>query len=170
MIYTTLKANKEHEIDNLDIVIYCEQTIDVVANIFEGDYYDKYGGTDFDKLLNDFTERQVASAVLKYLKSYAKEKDSILLNWTPAKVFIDLEYGIPALVDLIKEDIITNAEQLRDIEKKAKTKGFTLKYDYEYDKANHYYKFVYVEDLIDKYFPCYAELNDTYCNNCGNCQ
>ncbi len=172
MIYTTLKQNKAQGIDELDIAIAFDETYGAVADLFDGDYSDGYDGTNFDKLCEDYTDRQIASAVLKYLRQYAKDKENMILNWTTGKVFIDIdapEIAFMQIEELIKNGIITGSDDLRDINSKAKKMGCTIRKEYCYDEENHYYTMAYIEDLIDEHFPCYAEQNDDFCNNCGNC-
>lgn len=174
VIFTTLKANKEHKIDNRDIALYVEESWTVVAELFEDadNYLDKWDDTDFDKLYADYTERQVASACLKYLKKYAKEKDSCMMIWN--KMFIDLdcdgEIAFEQIKKLIADGVITGSNQIREIENKASKKGRSIRSrEYCYDEENHYYRRDYVDDLIDEYFPCNSD-NGGCCNNCGNCQ
>lgn len=174
MIYTTLKANKEHGIDDLDIAIAYDETYGAVADLFtDDDYGDGHDGTDFDKLLEDYKPRQIASACLKDLKQQAKDKDNMLINWTTHKVFIDVdapEIAFMQIEELIKNGIITGSSDLREINQKAKKYGCTIRKEVEYDTENHYYTMYYIDDLIEDKFPCYADVNDDYCNNCGNCQ
>ena len=171
-IYTTLKANKEHGIDDLDIAIAYDETYGAVGALFGDEYKDEWDYTDFDKLCEDYTDRQIASACLKQLKQMAKGKDSDVLNWTPGKVFIDLDAPEIAYIQveqLIRDGVITGSNDLRDIDRKARKKGCTIRKEVCYDQENHYYTMSYIDDLIEEHFPCYMELNDTSCNNCGNC-
>ncbi len=174
MIYTTLKANKEHNIDYFTIMEYTDMNWFMVADLFEdGEQYVDGDYTNFDKLMQNYTERQIASNCLKGLKAYAKNKNNPLAIWN--KMFIDFdcdgEIAFEQIIELIEDGIITNSNQIREIEAIGKKRNRTIKSKaYCYNIEKHYYKRDYIEDLIDKYFPCYAEINDDNCNNCGNCQ
>ena len=185
VIYTTLKKNKEHEIDYWDIIVYYEECFGVLADLFENSqkYYE--GGyddcTDLDKLMEDYSERQIASAVLKQMRKMAKSKDAILLNLTNLKVFLEIdcdgEIAFDQLEQLIGAGEITGSNQLRDIGLKAKKKGVTIKKGYRYGENDIYFGYHYIDYLIDKYFPCKEkrmvdeEGFEYYeCVNCHNCQ
>ena len=167
MIWTTLKENKKHGMDYWDIAWYCDENWYLVANLFEGGeekYSTDYDYTDFDKLYKDYTERQVASTVLKHLR-----KEKLLLQWN--KCFIDLdcdgEIAIDQLEYLIENGTITGSNQLREIEEKAKRRaGVTIRKGY-YEGVYYHYKTV--DDLIDEYFPCQFDEEEG-CMNCHNCQ
>lgn len=157
------------------IYSYVEECFIMVADLFENPekYYENgyHDNTDFDALLNDYTERQVASACLKYLKSLAKDKDEKMIIWN--KTFIELdcdgEIAFDQLIQLIEAGEITGSNQLREIEKKAKRKGCSIKKGYRYGENDIYYGVHHISYLIDKYFPCYYERGVDYCDNCGNC-
>lgn len=176
MIYTTLKANKEHGNDYCDIAIYCDECFVLIADLFENSekyYWDgKTNHTDYDKLLEDYTERQIASACLKHMKKLCKGKDPLLMAWNG--VFLELdcdgEIAFDQLIQLIEAGEITGSNQLREIEKKAKRKGCSIKKGYRYGENDIYYGVHYISYLIDKYFPCHDERGLDYCDNCGNCQ
>lgn len=172
MIYTTLKANKEHGINDCQIQVYCQEGITEIGYAFGEEYIDDNYCTDFDKLEADFTDRQIANGVLKYLRKLAKDKEEPLIIWN--KMFIELDCGgiiaFKQLEELLETGVITKRSQLNEIEKLASKKGFTIKSDeYCYNQEEHWYRSDSIDDLKDKYFPCYAELNDCDCNNCCNC-
>ena len=165
MIYTTLKANREA---NIDIAIYCDDTIAPVGELFDesGKYMDKHDYTDWDKLLEDYTDRQIQSRALKYLKEYAKEDDSILVKH--GKYLIDVELGYDEIEIILKEGMFKlTVKDLRSIERKANKRGYKLTKEVPRDEYTYTWKDL--NDLIDEYLPCYADVNDTYCNDCGNC-
>ena len=160
MIYSTLKANKEHGKSYMDIINYYDECYACVGELFGDEYVE-----DDDKLFADYTERQVASACLKALR-----KDETILEWN--KMLFDLElpeFVFDELKKLCKEGVITGSRQLREIGSKAKKKGVTIKKEVCYDQENHYYRFEYIDDIVDEYYPCYADTHDDFCNNCGNC-
>lgn len=170
MIWTTLKENKDRGIDYIDIAYYCDENWYMVANLFEGGeekYGDGHDNTDFDKLYEDYTERQVASRVLKELR-----KEKLLLQWN--KCFIDLdcdgEIAYDQLEYLIENGTITGSNQLEEIEAKAKRRaGVTIKKGTRYGENDIYFKYLYVSNLIDEYFPCQFDEEEG-CMNCHNCQ
>lgn len=173
MIYTTLKQNQAKGNDYLDIAIYTEECWTIVADLFDNGekYHNKWDETDFDKLCEDYTDRQIASACLKYLKTRAKDKDGCLMIWN--KIFFDLdciECAYDQIVELIQDGTITGSRQLEEIDGKAKKRGYTIRKEYTYGENNIYHGYEYISNLIYEHFPCYADLNDDYCNNCGNCQ
>ena len=174
VLYTTLKANKEHGNDDLDIAIAFEETYGAVADLFtDDDYSDGYDGTDFDKLLENHKPRQIASACLKELKQMAKDKDNMIINWTTHKVFIDVdapEIAFMQIERLLKNGVITCSADLREINNKARKMGCTIKSrEYCYDESNCFYTSDDIDDLIEKHFPCNVDHNDGDCINCGNC-
>lgn len=165
VLFTTLKANKEHGIDELDIAVTYEECYSNLSDLFEED--------SFDEVLENHTARQVASACLKALKADAKDKENNLLNWTTHRVFIDVdapEIAFMQIEELIAMGVISCGADLIDVDKKARKMGCTIKKEVCYDEINHYYCMSYIDDIIEEKFPCYAKLNDTFCNNCGNCQ
>lgn len=147
MIYTTLKENRKN---NIDLALYCEETIFVVANLLPDSekYYDEWEETDFDKVYIDYSEQEIESIVLKRLKEYAKENDSIFLIWD--KYIIDIEYGIPEIENMIKKGYIKTEEDLLDIHEEALKKGFFMKEKCWEDEFNYNIRTVY--DLIKEYF------------------
>ena len=164
MIYSTLKANKEHNISYATIIEYYDLGIGCVGALFDDKYVEDEVYTS-DTLYDDFTERQIASACLKALR---KDEDILVYN----KMIFDL--NLPELIyddleDLIAEGAIGSSRDLREINVKARKKGCTIQKEERYGENNIYCRFLHIDDLIDKYFPCYADLNDDYCNNCGNC-
>lgn len=165
VIYTTLKANKEHGIDMTDIAIAYEESYGDLHDLFDN-------ADDWDAVFENNTERQIASAVLKQLKSDAKDKDMNLINWTTHKVFIDIdapEIAFMEIESLIEAGVIAGSSDLREIERLARKRGCTIKSrEYCYDTENHYYTCDYIDDLIEKHFPCNAEIHGD-CINCGNC-
>ena len=166
MIYSTLKANKEHGKSYMDIINYYDECYACVGELFGDEYVDDNEYTDFDKLFADKTERQIASACLKALR-----KDDTILEWNKMLFDLDLpELVFDELKKLCKEGVITGSRQLREIGSKAKKKGVTIKKEVCYDQENHYYRFEYIDDIVDEYYPCYADTHDDFCNNCGNCQ
>ena len=173
MMYTTLKANKENGVDFIDIAYDVEESWTVVADLFDNSekYHDEQEETDFDKLYADYTERQVASACIKYMKKLAKDKEEPVMIY--GKIFIDLDCDGAIAYDqvkqLVKDGVITGSNQLKEIDKKAKKNGVTIRKDICYDMENHYWRFYYISDIIEEYFPCYSDTHDGYCNNCGNC-
>ena len=172
-VFTTLKANKEHNISYEDITIWCDESWRLVADLFENSekYYwrNSEDYTDFDILYEDYTPRQVASVILKYMRGEAKKKDEPLMIWN--KIFIELdcdgEIAYEQLKELCEDKIITGSEQLREIREKALKKGVIIKKEY-YD-SEHFFKYDNVDTLIDEYYPCFAEINNTHCNDCRNC-
>ena len=90
------------------------------------------------------------------------------------KNFIDLdcdgEIAFDKVEELIEDGTITGSNQLREIEEMAKRKGTTIRKGYRYGENDIYFGYHHIQDLIDEHFPCYADMNDSYCNNCGNCQ
>ena len=173
VLYTTLKANKEHDIDYWDIFQYCDESWTLVADMFEdGEKYVDGDYTDYDKLVEDYTPRQVASTVLKELRKQAKDKKEHLIIWN--KTFIELdcdgEIAFDQLIELIEKDEITGSNQLREISKKAQRKGVVIKKGYRYGENDIYYGEHHISYLIDKYFPCHYERGVDYCDNCCNCQ
>ena len=72
MIYTTLKANREAD---TKFVHYCEECVIPIGYAFGDEYLDD-GDSNWDKIEEDFTEKQIESKVLKYLKEDAKDKDA----------------------------------------------------------------------------------------------
>lgn len=161
MIYTTLKANKENEID---VALYCDEVITAVGALFGEGYLDKYDYTEWDKLMADYTDRQIQSRALKELKEYAKEEDSILLKHK--KFIIDIELGYDELEGMLKKHLLT-VKDLKAIERKARKRGFKLMK--QVPNGDYTYTYKDVDDLIEEYLPCYAAVNNTYCNDCGNC-
>ena len=171
MIRTTLKENKDRGIDYIDIAYYCDENWYLVADLFENSEKYYWNGhtdhTDFDKLYEDYTERQVASRVLKELR-----KEKHLLQWN--NYFIDLdcdgEIAYDQLKELIEEGVITGSNQLEEIESKAKRRaGVTIRKGTRYGENDIYFKYLYVSNLIDKYFPCQFDEEEG-CMNCHNCQ
>lgn len=183
MFYTTLKDNLANGNDYTDIAYYVDENWQLVADLFPNSekYYwnNNTDHTDFDILYKDYTKRQVASACLKYLKKLCKGKKPSLMIWH--KMFIDLdcdgEIAFEQLKQLIEDDIITNSNQLKEIDKKAKKKGCKIRTDfYCYDEENYFCRRDDIDDLIDKFFPCKEKLvtdedGDEYyeCIKCGNC-
>lgn len=172
MIYRTLKLNKEHDVDYEDIFYYADINWRLVADLFpEGEKYEDGDYTNYDKLVEDYTPRQVASACLKELRRLCKGKNPNLMIWED--MFIDLdcdgEIAYDQLEGLIEDGVITGNSQLREIDEMAKRKGCWIRKLYRYGENDIYQGSYYISDLIDKYFPCYAEENDTSCNDCGNC-
>ena len=181
VLYTTLKENKQHGIDETDIVMYCDECFYLVASLFkDGEKYEDGDYTDFDKLYEDYTPRQVASTVLKYLRQEAKDKENFLLNDPPLKVFIELdadgEIAFDHLECLIEDGEITGSNTLNDIRDKARKKGRTIRKGEWYGENDIYFRYRTIDDLIDEYFPCQETLmidedGDEYmaCTQCGNC-
>ena len=183
MIFTTLKANKENNVDYYDIMYYVDENWRLVADLFPNSekyfWNDSDNYTDFDKLLEDYSPRQVASTCLKHLRERCKGKKPPLMIWQ--KMFIDLdcdgEIAFEQVKCLIEENVIKNGKQLREIDNLAKKKGCRIKSrDYCYDEENYYVRRDYISDLIDEHFPCQEKLaidedGDEYyeCTNCGNC-
>lgn len=176
MIRTTLKKNKENGIDYIDIAYYTDENWKLVADLFpeKEKYYwnNREDHTDWDKLYKDYTERQVASTCLKYLRTLTKGKEPSLMIWKD--YFIDLdcegEIAYTQIEELIKEKVITGSNILREIDEKAKKKGCNIHKGYRYGENNIYYGTYNITDLIDGYFPCHNERGIDYCDNCGNCQ
>lgn len=156
VIYTTLKDNLNNGNDYWDIIIYVEECFIVVADLFPNaeKYYDRWNETDTDKLQQDYTDRQIASACLKYLRSLCKGKKPLIMQWN--KCFIELdgdgEIAYDQLEYLINNKIITNSNQLREIENKAERKGTVIKKGTRYGENDIYFKYLYISNLIDKYF------------------
>lgn len=178
IIYSTLKANKEHGISYWDIFEWCDMNWYLVADMFEnsekyctsGDY------TIWDKLCEDYSERTIASRILKYVREQVKKKENEMIIWN--KAFIDLDCGGEIAFEQLKELIeigeIKNSNDLNDICKKAARKNCEIKHEY-YDNNNRFHR-VGIDYLIDKYFPCQeiTVIDDdgyeyTECSNCGNC-
>lgn len=173
VLYTTLKANKQHEKSYWDIFIYCDESWTLVADMFEdGDKYIDGDYTDYEKLIEDYTPRQVASTILKTLKARAKDKEEPLIIWNNTFIELDCdgEIAFDQLIELIEAGEITGSNQIKEIQKKAKRKGISIKKGYRYGENNIYYGVHYISYLIDKYFPCHNERGVDYCDNCGNCQ
>jgi len=164
MIYTTLKANKEHGIDGLDIAITYDECYGEVSDLFEED--------TFDEVVENHTPSQIGSTVLKALKADAKNLEMQLLNWTTHKVFIDIdapEIAFMQVEKLIKDGVITGSSDLKELDQKTRKRGCTIRKEVCYDEINHYYTMKYIDDLIDEHFPC--EFTDEFgCTDCGNCQ
>ena len=174
MIYTTLKQNKENNITYWDIFDYVDTNWRLVADLFPNStkYENGYDYSDWEKLKEDYTERQIASACLKELKKLTKGKTPSLMIWNGR--FIDLdcdgEIAYDQMIELIEDGTITGSNMLREIDEKTKRKGCTIHKGYWYGENNNYYGKHYITYLIDKYFPCHDERGVDYCDNCGNCQ
>ena len=174
MIYTTLKANKENNITYWDIFQYVDTNWRLVADLFPDStkYENGYDNTDWEKLYEDYTERQIASACLKELKKLCKGKNPVLMIWNGR--FIDLdcdgEIAYDQMITLIEEGVITGSNMLREIDMKSRRKGTRIKKGYRYGENDMYYGTHTIFNLIDKYFPCHDERGLDYCDNCGNCQ
>lgn len=162
IIYTTLKENKVH---NVDFVEYCDNCITVVGGLFGEEYVDETDYTDWDKLWNDFTDRQIESKVLKFLKDDAKDKeDGVMFKYE--KILIDREFAYHDCIEGVKAGILT-ASDLREIDRKSEKFGFKVKKG-EYGDDGYYHNY-YVDDIIDEFFPCQKD-EEGYCTNCCNCE
>lgn len=162
IIYTTLKQNRANDVD---FVEYCDECFTQVGGLFGEEYVDEYDYTDWDKLWNDFTDKQIESRVLKFLKEDAKDKEEGLL-FKYEKILIDRELAYDDCVAGVKAGIL-KASDLRDIDRKSKKYGFSVKKS-DYGEDGYYHTY-YVDDIIEEYFPCNDDLNGE-CNNCGNCE
>lgn len=161
IIYNTLKANREN---NVQFVSFVDECITAIGSLFGDEYVDDYDYTDIDKLYNDFSDKQIESKVLKFIKEDAKDKEDGCF-FKMGKVFIDREFAYDDCVDGVKKGIF-KASDLREIDRKSKSYHFRVrKEDYGDDGYYHSY---YVDDILEEYFPCNSELGDG-CNNCGNC-
>ena len=121
IIYTTLKQNRANDVD---FVEYCDECFTQVGGLFGEEYVDEYDYTDWDKLWNDFTDKQIESRVLKFLKEDAKDKEEGLL-FKYEKILIDRELAYDDCVAGVKAGIL-KASDLRDIDRKSKKYGFSF--------------------------------------------
>ncbi len=161
IIYTTLKANRENDVD---FVNYCDDCITQVGSIFGEEYIADDDYTNWDKLWNDFTEKQIESKVLKFIKEDAKDKEEGCF-FKYEKILIDREFAYDDCLEGVKAGILT-ASDLRDIDRKSKKFGFSVKKS-DWDENGDWHT-LYINDIIEEYFPCNYDLNDE-CINCGNC-
>jgi hypothetical protein len=160
IIYTTLKQNREH---NNNFVQYIDECFLPIGIFFDGNYIDEDDYTNWDKLYNDYTEKQIESIVLKGIKEEAKDKDSGILKYK--KYLIDLEFAYDDLEKGIQQGLFLKSD-IEKIFQKAKKIGHPIKKE-DYDE-NGYFHTYGKYDLFDKYFPCDYD-NNGECTNCENC-
>ena len=162
IIYTTLKQNRANDVD---FVEYCDECFTQVGSIFGEKYIADDGYSNWDKLWNDFTDKQIESKVLKFLKEDAKDKEEGLL-FKYGKILIDREFAYNDCVAGVKAGILT-AFDLRVIDRESKKFNFSVKKS-DYGEDGYYHTY-YIDDIINEYFPCNYE-SEGECNNCGNCE
>lgn len=160
MIYTTLKQNREN---NIDFVQYVDETVYQVGHMFEDEYIDKHGYTDWERLEKDFSYKQIESTVLKWIKEDAKDKEDGCF-YKFKKFLIDRAFAYMDVEELIQKGLITGGD-LRKIKEDSKKYHFSFSGDV-YEDGEWVYKDY--DDLRDKYFPCASKLTGE-CNNCQNC-
>lgn len=171
MIYPTLKQNKE---DGIDIIEYVEDNITCVGTLFgnksywknpyvDGDY------TEWDKLEQDIPKIDIEKKCWETIKEEFKyatkggmfRYGNIVFDFLdcPEIVYNEVEELIK-MGELKKSDIIKIKEGISK-------KGYGIKVEERYGENNIYCRFLGLEDLADKYFPCTAD--ETGCTNCCNC-
>lgn len=156
MIYATLKANKEADID---IVNWYDETICNIAFLFQ----DKYGKYDWDEVSweqvhEDFSEKEIKQAVWKAIKQEAK--NGILVR--VRDMFVEIDW-IGDIVQLTKEGKLS-ASDLKMIQKEAKSK----KREDEHLLWGDLDGFESIDDLLDEFYPCHYDMEGK-CTNCHNC-
>lgn len=162
IIYTTLKANREA---GNDFVNYVDECITQVGRFFGEEYMDEYDYTDWHKIWNDFTDKQIESKVLKGMKEDAKDReDGSFFKYK--NILIDRGFAYEDIEEAIKEGILICSD-LRAIQKQSEKYNFKIEADIK-DNETGYWHMRYMSDLIEQYFPCHYNMEGE-CNNCGNC-
>ena len=156
MIYATLKANKEADID---IVNWYDENICPIACEFQ----DKYGAYDWDdvswdQVHEDFSEKEIKSRVWKNIKQEAKNGVLVRVR----DMFVEIDW-IGDIVQLT-EDGKLSASDLRMIQKEAKSK----KREDESLLWGEHNGFESIRDLLDEFYPCNYD-REGECINCHNC-
>lgn len=161
MICSTLKANREHETKFVDFVDEC---IHCIGSVFGEDYVDDMDYTDWDKLEQDYSTREIESVVLKWIRADAKDwEDGYMFQ--VGKFFITREFAYDDLEELLKKGLLTGGD-LRKVKKDQKKFNFKVEKDIRNEEG--YWHLHYIDDLIEEYFPCNYDLEGE-CTNCGNC-
>ena len=161
MICTTLKANRENETKFVDFVDEC---IHCIGSVFGEDYVDDMDYTDWDKLEQDYSTREIESVVLKWIKADAKDKEDGTM-FQVGKFFITRDFAYNDLKELLNKGLLTKGD-LRKVKKDQKKFNFKVLNENAGDDG--YYHWEGIDDLIDEYFPCDYDLEGE-CTNCGNC-